>query len=129
LKQLLIAMVMVMMPVMAACGNNAPNSLRPSLDVRLAAEWRYADEREIFVSSSGEEFSPAAALPKGTQIRYMVPHLAKADRAALTADERNLAQYLQVVFPKGTSVDPYLAIIGEWPCVERVEPPPEVSLP
>ncbi len=123
-------MVMVTMPVIMGAGaNKAPKGLRPSLDIRLAAEWRYADTREIFVSSSGEEFSPAADMPKGTRIRYMSPHLAKADRATLTADERNLAQYLQVIFPKGTSVDPYLAVIGKWPSVERVERPPEVSLP
>lgn len=120
---------MVTIPVMGAGGDKTPKGLRPSLDVKLAAAWRYVDASETFVSSGGEEFSPLAELPKGTRIRYMAPHLAKADRAALSADERNLAQYLQVVFPKGTSVESYLAIIEDWPCVERVDPPPEVSLP
>lgn len=120
---------MVTVPVMGASGSNAPKSLQPSLDVKLASEWRYSDTREIFVSSGGGEFSPVHDLPKGAQIRYMAPHLARADRATLSADERNLAQYLQVVFPKGTLVDPYLAVIGKWPCVEQVQRPPEVSLP
>ena len=120
---------MLMVPVMGVSGNNAPKSLRPSLDVKLAPNWRYSDAREIFVSSTGDEFSPTTDLPKGTQVRYMVPHLAKADRATLSADEGNLAQYVQVVFPKGTVVDPYLAVIGKWPCVEQIQRPPEVSLP
>ncbi len=120
---------MLTVPVMGAGGNNEPKSLRPSLDVKLAAKWRYSDARGIFVSSTGAEFSPAADLPKGTQLRYMVPHLAKADRATLSADESNLAQYVQIVFPKGTVVDPYLAVIGKWPCVEQVQRSPEVSLP
>ncbi len=120
---------MLTVPVMGASGNSAPKSLRPSLDVKLAAIWRYSDAREIFVSSTGDEFSPATDLPKGTQIRYMVPHLAKADRATLSADEGNLAQYVQIVFPKATVVDPYLAVIGKWPCVEQIQRPPEVSLP
>lgn len=120
---------MLTVPVMGAGGDNAPKGLQPSLDVKLASEWRYSDTREIFVSSSGEEFSPTLDLPKGVQIRYMVPHLAKADRATLSVDESNLAQYVQVVFPKGTVVDPYLAVIGKWPCVEEVQRPPEVSLP
>jgi len=122
-------MVMVKTPVMGPGGKKAPKGLRPSLDVRLAAAWRYAEAGATFVSSSGAHFSPAADLPKGTRIRYMVPHLAKADRAALSADERNLARHLQVVFPKGTPVESYLAVIEKWPCVDRVERPPEVSLP
>jgi hypothetical protein len=123
------AVVMLAAPVMSAGGTNTPKALRPSLDVKLASEWRYVDSRGVFVSSAGEEFSPAADLPKGTQIRYMVPHLAKADRATLSADEGNLAQYLQIVFPKGVEVDRYLASIGQWPCVEQVQRPPEISLP
>jgi hypothetical protein len=129
LKRILIAIAMLTVPVMGATGNNTPEGLQPSLDVKLAPEWRYSDTREIFASSGGEEFSPIPDMPKGTQIRYMAPHLAKADRATLSADERNLALYLQVVFPKGTEVDQYLAVIGKWPCVEQVQRPPEVSLP
>jgi hypothetical protein len=120
---------MLVAPVMSAGGTNPPKALRPSLDVKLASDWRYADSRGVFVSSAGEEFSPSADLPKGTQIRYMVPHLAKADRATLSADEGNLAQYLQIVFPKGAKVEPYAASIGRWPCVEQVQRPPEISLP
>ena len=59
----------------------------------------------------------------------MVPNLAKADRALLSVDEANLARYVQIVFPKGTSVEPYLAVIRQWQCVEEVHRPPEVSLP
>lgn len=120
---------MLATPVMSAGGTNAPKALRPSLDVKLASEWRYADSRGLFVSSAGDEFSPGAALPKGTQIRYMVPHLARADRATLSADERNLAAYLQIIFPKGAEVDRYLSEIAQWPCVEQVQRPPEISLP
>lgn len=120
---------MLAIPVMSAGGSPALQGLRPSLDVKLASEWRYADTRGVFVSAAGEAFSPAADLPKGTQIRYMVPHLAKADRATLSADEGNLAQYLQIIFPKNAKVDLYLAKIEQWPCVEQVQRPPTISLP
>jgi hypothetical protein len=123
------AVVMLATPVMSAGASNAPKGLRPSLDVKLAAEWRYADSRGVFVSSAGEEFSPAADLPKGTQIRYMAPQLARADRATLSADERNLASYLQIIFPKGAQLDRWLSDIARWPCVEQVQRPPEISLP
>lgn len=119
---------MMMAPVMAA-GGGAPKGLRPSLDIRLAADWHYAESERHFVSASGARFQPFAELPKGTRIRYMAPHLAKADRAKLSADERRLAQYLQVVFPAGTAVEPYLSAIGKWPGVEQVQRPPEISLP
>lgn len=128
MKQLLIAMTMMMVPVMGA-GGDGPKSLRPSLDVKLVAEWRYADKEKGFISFGGGSFSPGDDLPKGTDIRPMAPHLAKADRATLSADEANLARYVQIVFPKGTSVEPYLAVIRKWPCVEEVQRPPEVSLP
>ena len=120
---------MLTVPVMGANGNNTPKGLQPSLDVKLLSEWRYSDTRKIFVSSGGEEFSPMPDLPKGTKIHYMVPHLADADRATLTADERNLAQYLQIVFPKGTAIDRYLSVVGSWPCVEQAQRTPEVGLP
>lgn len=120
---------MLATPVMSAGGTDAPKALRPSLDVKLASEWRYADSRGVFVSSAGEEFSPEAELPKGTQIRYMAPHLARADRATLSGDERNLAAYLQIIFPKGAEIDRYLAPIAQWPCVEQVQRPPAISLP
>lgn len=128
MKQLLIAIAMVMVPVMGA-GGEGIKGLRPSLEVKLVAEWRHAGKKKGFVSFGGGSFSPGDDLPKGTDIRPMVPNLAKADRALLSADEANLARYVQIVFPKGTSVEPYLAVIRQWQCVEEVQRPPEVSLP
>lgn len=120
---------MLTVPIMGAGGSNTPKSLRPFLDVKLVANWRYADARGIFVFSTGEEFSPTRDLPKGAQVRYMVPNLAKAERTTLSADEADLAQYVQIIFPKGTVVDPYLDIIRNWPCVELVQTSPNISLP
>lgn len=110
-------------------GKAAPKDLRPSLDVKLAATWRYAEAKGVFRSASGTEFAPSSDLPKGTRVLYMAPALAKADPATLTADERNLARYVQLVFPKGTNLEPYLRIVRKWPCVETVQRPPAVSLP
>jgi hypothetical protein len=55
--------------------------------------------------------------------------LARAEGSSLSADERNLARHMQIVFPKGTAVDSYLAAIRKWHCVEQVQPPPQISLP
>jgi hypothetical protein len=122
-------MIMVTVPVMGAGGNDQPKNLFPYLDVKLAADWRYSDAGKIFVSLAGSEVSPATDLPKGTEIRYMVPHLAKTDRTKLSPDEANLAQFVQIVFPEGTIVDRYLAAIEKWACVRQVQRPPNVSLP
>ena len=122
------AVAMTMAPVMGP-GGDAPKTLRPSLDAKLAEAWRYAGPARGFVAADGRAFSPGAALPKGTVIRPMAPDLARADRATLSADEANLARSIQIVFPKGTPVESYLDVIRTWPCVETVQRPPEVSLP
>ena len=57
------------------------------------------------------------------------PHLADADPRALSVDERDLALYVHVLFPKGTDARKYVDVVSAWMCVEDVELPPEVSLP
>ena len=52
MKQLLIAMAMMMVPVMGA-GGEGIKGLRPSLEVKLVAEWRYAGKKKGFVSFGG----------------------------------------------------------------------------
>jgi hypothetical protein len=116
-------------PVMTARRSDGPKRLRPSLDVKLASGWRYEGRAGLFISSDGKQFSPREQLPKGTKLLYMVPQLARAEGSSLSADERNLARHMQIVFPKGTAVDSYLAAIRKWHCVEQVQPPPQISLP
>ena len=111
-------------------GGSGPKNLRPSLDVKLLADWRYVERQKAFTSFSGSSFSPERELPKGTIVRPMVPELAKADPAKLSADEADLARFVQIIFPKGTSTGRYLAEIRKWPCVEEdPKQTPEASLP
>lgn len=106
-----------------------PKALRPHLDVKMAQDWRYVESEQLFVSSGGETFSPAATLPKGAEILCMVPDLARADPSTLSEDERFLARFIQVVFPNEGARKKHLAEVKKWPCAEEVRWPPEISLP
>ena len=106
-----------------------PGSLRPQLDVKMGPDWRYLETKRIFVSAGGEEFSPGPSLPKGAEIIHMVPALALADPGTLSEDERNLARFIQVVFPSKAAREKHTGQVENWPCAEEVRWPPEVSLP
>ena len=106
-----------------------PQGVRPHLVVKLKPEWRYDTSGGMFVSAGGEGLSPAKDLPARSRIEPMVPQLAEADPAELSEDERNLARYVNVIFPKQIAASDYLATVGQWACVEEVRPSPEISLP
>lgn len=107
----------------------APSSLKGSLDLELKPGWRFVPRRRRFEQESGETFSPYGDLPEGAGIVYKVPRLAKADPASLSAAERDLQRYLQVVLPAGASAQDCLARIRRWPSVAAVQGGPVVSLP
>lgn len=110
-------------------GGSSPKGIPPHLVVKLKPGWRYDESVDVFISPKGRAKSPHADLPRGSRIVYMLPDLARADPVALSIDERQLARYLHVFFPKGTTVSDYLALASSWACVEDVELPPEISLP
>ena len=97
--------------------------------VKLKKAWVFDSVRRIFLSATGNKFSPKADLPGRSRIIYMTPDLAKQPPEALSKEERNLSRYLQVILPKGTNPSDYISIVGRWECVEEVRLPPEISLP
>lgn len=101
---------------------------RRPLELKLKAGWRYDAGRRLFVGGAGRTCEPSG-LPEGSRIVYKVPRLASADPKRLSKPERDLQRHLQVLLPEKRSASDYLAAVRGWPCVERVEVGPEVSLP
>ena len=107
----------------------APAELLRALSLKLKPGWRFDPAAGQFVSASGERLSVLDQLPKGSEILPTAPALAKADPAKLSAAERNLARYVQLILPKGDMTTETLPIVKEWSAVETVTLPPEISLP
>lgn len=103
--------------------------VRIPIEGKLAAGWRYDADRRVFGSASGEVFKPWAQLPKRTKIVYKVPSLAQADDTELSAPERELRRYLQIILPAGHAAADFVEIVAKWPCLERSRSGPDISLP
>lgn len=101
----------------------------PLLVVQLKPGWRFDMDRSLFLSATGERFSPQEALPKPCKLVEMVPALSQRPPALLSKDEQNLARYLQIVLPKRSKVSRYLAIVEQWKCVQKVYLSPTIGLP
>ena len=105
------------------------SKIRVPVELKLKPEWWFDSSRRVFVSSSGERFTPRNDLPKNSKIVYKVPSLAQADEANLSRHEKDLRRYMQVILPAGESPAGYLNVIRAWPCVAEAHAGPEVSLP
>jgi hypothetical protein len=103
--------------------------IKVPVEIKLKPQYRYDAGKRVFVSEKGERFRPDGALPKGTRIVYKVPALAEADPRKLSASERDLQRYMQVILPQGEAAADYLEIVRAWPSVEDAWVAPEVSLP
>jgi len=115
--------MMPAVPVPRSAGIKVP------VEIKLKPQYRYNVGKRVFESDKGERFRPDGALPKGTRIVYKVPALAEAEPRKLTAAERDLQRYMQVILPEGVAAADYLETIRAWPCVEDAWVAPEVSLP
>ncbi len=102
---------------------------RPHLVVRIRNGWRFDEKKSQFVSKQEQRVETKADLPPRSCVEYRIPQLAKAARESLTKDETNLLRYFNVILPSGSDPLEYLKIIKEWPCIEDVQLPPEISLP
>ena len=103
--------------------------VRTPVDFKLKPQWRFDASRRAFVSESGETFALRGALPKNSKIVYKVPSLARAAPAALSAAERDLQHYMQLILPPDSAADDYLQVVRAWPCVAEAHLAPAVSLP
>ena len=99
-----------------------------NIDCKLKPGWRYDEERAVFVGPKGEVVAPAS-LPKGARIGYKVPSLARSSRRSLSAAERDLGRYLQVILPTARGVKKLVPVVQSWPAIEEAHLAPEVSLP
>ncbi len=106
-----------------------PEAVLPSLDVRLKEGWRYEPRRRAFVSASGERFAVPPHLPEKTRIVPKVPALAAAEADRLSADEKLLARYVHIIFPRGADATKYLQEVRKWGPVEEARQPPAIGLP
>ena len=66
------------------------------IDLKLKPGWRYDVGQGVFVGPKGEIGAPAS-LPQGARIVYKVPTLAQRPARSLSAAERDLSRYLQVI--------------------------------
>ena len=105
------------------------SKVRTPVDLKLKPKWRFDTKRRVFVSDSGQEFTPHGDLPKKTKVVYKVPSLVEADESKLSKYEKDLRSYMQVILPAGESPADYLSVIRAWPCVDEAHVAPEISLP
>lgn len=108
-------------------------TLRTPVEVKLNAGWEFDSTRRAFVSDRGETFVPRERLPARSKIVHKTPALlaaaASRGKAKLSAAERNLLRYVQVILPAESSPPACVETIRQWPCVESATLPPEISLP
>jgi hypothetical protein len=107
----------------------ANSRIRRPVDLTLKLGWRFDPNRRVFISEAGERVTPRGDLPKGSRVVAKVPSLASADEASLSPAERDLRRYVQVILPPTVPPDRYVEAVRAWPCVERADLAPEVSLP
>ncbi|MFN0192593.1 MAG: hypothetical protein ACKVP5_11570 [Aestuariivirga sp.] len=99
-----------------------------SIDCKLKPGWSYDEKRGAFVDPKGA-IAPPDALPKGARIVYKVPSLAARPARSLSAAERDLARYLQVILPSAKGQDQLLSAMRSWPAIEGAHATPQMSLP
>lgn len=104
-----------------------PGILRP-VSVKMKQGWAFDEKARRFRGPGGTTFTPAG-LPRGTRVEFTVPQLAGREPAGLSAAERDLQSYVQVVLPRGQAPEAHLPAIRDWPCAESVSVGPVVSLP
>lgn len=99
------------------------------VEVKLKAGWRFDRRRRAFVAESGAKCTSQGDLPRKTKVVAKVPSLTEAPEAALSAPQKELRRYVQIILPEGHSPEEHLDAIRRWPCVEDAQLPPVVSLP
>jgi hypothetical protein len=105
------------------------SGVRTPIDIKLKPKWHFDTNRRVFVSESGEEFTPRGQLPKNSRIVYKVPSLVGTDPARLSKSEKGLQRYMHVILPPSESPAQYVDVVRGWPPVAAAQVAPEISLP
>ncbi len=116
-----------MFPSMGPESRNRPKT-KPHLVIRIKEGWGFDEKKNLFVSAE-QSIDVKADLPPRSRVEYRIPHLAGARRSSLSTEEVDLLHYFNIMLPSGSRPSDYLKIVKKWPCVEKAELPPEVSLP
>lgn len=118
-----------MLPVMREDAADASAFVKPHLVVKLKPGWTFDPARRTFVSVRGKTFAIKGTLPRGSRIVPMVSALAQAEPKSLSADERRLARYFEVILPKGQEPATHLETVSGWESIAEVRMPSDISLP
>ena len=105
-----------------------PPGIRRPVSVKMKRGWTFEAKGRRFLGPRGETFSPDH-LPPATRVEATVPQLAERPADALSAAERDLAAYVQVVLPAGSEPETHVDAIRKWPCTGTAAVGPSVSLP
>jgi hypothetical protein len=106
-----------------------PPELRPHLVLKLKKGWAFDARRRQFVSATGKAVTTQQLIPQGAQVVHVTPSLAKADPKSLSAPERELARYVQLILPMGDDAAARVAAVRKWEPVAEVSLPPQARLP
>lgn len=99
-----------------------------SVEFKLKPGWRYDEGKSVFVDPKGVEFA-APRLPKNSRVLYKVPSLARSVHKKLSAAEKDLQRYMQVILPSPRSTKAVLRAVQTLPAVEEAHATAEISLP
>lgn len=105
-----------------------PPGIGRPVSIRMKQGWTFDTKGRRFRGPRGETFAPAD-LPPGARVEPTVPQLAGRSADALSAAERDLQRYLQVVLPAEHDPEAHVGAIRTWPSVESATLGPAVSLP
>jgi hypothetical protein len=107
-----------------------PAGLRPVIHALLKPRWTLQPKPGKFVAGQ-REVSSAEQLPPAAQIDYLVSRLQKVPREKLSAPEKKLARWVQILLPVGTKPEKFVAELKTWPCFVEVHvaPPPTPPAP
>lgn len=106
-----------------------PSNIRRSLTCRLKKSWSLDDKRQLFIGPKGAEFQGSERLPPNSTVTASVPNLGQQPKAKLSAAEKELARYIQIILPENVEPKKVLDEVAQWPCFESVMASPQAELP
>ena len=117
-------------PTMVMRKVDPPAGMRPTIHALLKPRWNFhSNSRKFATVTGGQEFAPEHHLPPDTQIDHLVPRLQKGARELLSAEERKLSRWVQIILPRDASAEEYLAKLQTWPFIAEAHIVPPPSLP
>jgi hypothetical protein len=101
---------------------------RPVIRALLKPRWRYESASRRFEVGS-RRFTPDKSLPPRTRIEMVAPRLQTTPHESLSAAERKLSRWVQIVLPQKADPAEYVQELMSWPCFEEVYISAPPSLP